>query len=155
MVLRVMEHSYIFHVEEPQPLLSDERFGGLEPSQPSASLSTPRSWSQQLQMASDLIDDTLRTEHSQHCGTSGSNLRPTSIVDDSGAQAETDGLGLKGLQFLFRLDLDGDLGLASPFPALEQRCRGRGFEQVLVTSQRRVRALSGDLTCARVSVCVT
>jgi len=55
-------------------------------------------------------------------------------VDDLGAEAEAQGLGLEEEHVGFRVDFQGDFGLAEAFPAGEEGVRmgGRGAEEGFV-----------------------
>lgn len=58
--------------------------------------------------------------HPQHRPRPPLHLRPAGIAHDLRAQAHTDRFGVKGVQFVFGGDLEGDFGLAGGFPAVEE-----------------------------------
>ena len=77
-------------------------------------------------MSRHLINNALRTQHTQHRATPTRNLRPARVLNDTRTQPKTDGLRLHQQHFVFGLTLQGDLGLSAALPALEDRAVG-GF----------------------------
>lgn len=89
-----------------------------------SSMSLARNPSQKRQVPRDLVDLALRgRSHAKHRRRPTRNLRAAGVVDDSRAEAQTDGLRLQEQQVLLALHLDGNLGLPERLPALEDGMR--------------------------------
>lgn len=71
-------------------------------------------------MPGDLVDFALRRgSDAQNRSRAAGDLRAAGVVDDLRAEAQADGLRLQHQHVLFAVDLERDLGLTQPLPALQ------------------------------------
>jgi hypothetical protein len=99
-------------------------------------------------MASHFVDLALwRRSNPEDCSRATGDLCAACIVNDLSYKSQADGLCLKHEHIFFAINLHRHLGLTEALPLAQDGMRWIDAEQALVTGQRCMPALSGDLAC--------
>lgn len=97
-------------------------------------------------MARHAVDNSLRSQNTQHRPAATGNLSPSRILNDARAKPKTHRLSLQQQQLVLRLDLQCNLRLAIALPPAQDGRVRRVSVVVFVAREGGMGGLGGDFT---------